>query len=182
MSAKDNPDTLSKPSIPTDSQPQPLVKAPDSQLLSNSPVLQCSGRTIVRLIHDDENPKLTLTSYTHPKPPVAPETPDADPVGDEHANLTMPHEPSTYQQAMASPEAPQWLEVSMYEMEALKKTGTFEWIERPPPEHQVVGSCWVFKVKQTSSGEIEKFHAQVVVKGYTEVPGIDFFKTYAPTI
>jgi Reverse transcriptase (RNA-dependent DNA polymerase) len=83
---------------------------------------------------------------------------------------------------MASPEAPQWLEACMYEMEALKKTGTFEWIERPPPECQVVGSHWVFKVKWTSSGEIEKFCTQVVAKGYTKVPGIDFFETYAPTI
>jgi len=55
-------------------------------------------------------------------------------------------------------------------------------LKRVSPERQVVGSRWVFKIKRTSSGAIEKYRARVVAKGYTEVPGIDFFETYAPTI
>jgi hypothetical protein len=77
-------------------------------------------------------------------------------VGDEHTKLAMPNEPSSYREAMASPEAPQWLEACVYEMDALVKTKTFKWVKRPP-EWQVVGSHWVFKIKQTLSGEIEKY-------------------------
>ena len=146
--------------MPTESLLQTLIKPPDAQPLpNNSSIPQRSARTTVRPVCDNKNLKLTLTSYTHSKPPPVPEAPtNANSVGDEHANLTIPHEPSSYKEAMASPEAAQWLEVCVYEMDALTKSGTFKWVERPP-EWQVVGSQWVFKVKHTLSGEIKKFHA-----------------------
>jgi hypothetical protein len=96
---------------------------------------------------------------------AVPENPSADSVGNKHAKLIMPHEPSSYKQAIASPEAPQWLEACVYEIDALTKMNTFKWVERLPSEQQVVRSFWVFKVKQTLSGKIETFHAQVVAKG-----------------
>jgi Reverse transcriptase (RNA-dependent DNA polymerase) len=102
-------------------------------------------------------------------------------VGDEHAKLAIPHKPSTYREAMAMPKADHWMEACIYEIEALERNKTFKWVERPT-DQQIVGSHWVFKVKHDSSGEISGYRAWVVAKGYTEVPGVDFFETYAPTI
>jgi Reverse transcriptase (RNA-dependent DNA polymerase)/Pol polyprotein, beta-barrel domain/gag-polypeptide of LTR copia-type/GAG-pre-integrase domain len=160
---------------------------PPSQLSTHSlpnkePVLRRSGRTVIKPLRDDENPKLTLTSYNRPNSmPKSSSPTDTVSVGDEHAKLAMPHEPSSYKQAMALPEADHWMEACIYEMDALAKNKTFKWVEKPA-DRQTVGSRWVFKIKRDSSGDITGYRARVVAKGYTEVPGVDFFETYAPTI
>jgi hypothetical protein len=41
-------------------------------------------------------------------------------------------------------------------------------------ERKLVGSKWVFKKKMNAIGQVEKFKAQLVVKGYSQVEGVDF--------
>jgi hypothetical protein len=38
----------------------------------------------------------------------------------------------------------------------------------------LIGSKWVFKKKLNSKGKVEKYKAQLVEKGYSQVEGIDF--------
>ena len=51
-----------------------------------------------------------------------------------------------------------------------------------PASRKPVGSKWVFKVKYYDDGTIEKFKARVVAQRYSQVYGIDFEETYAPTV
>ena len=51
-----------------------------------------------------------------------------------------------------------------------------------PAGQKPVGLKWVFKVKYHDDGTIEKFKARVVAQGYSQVYGIDFEETYAPTV
>ena len=44
----------------------------------------------------------------------------------------------------------------------------------------VVGSKWVFRVKKNSSGEVVRYKARLVAQGFSQVPGVDYFDTYAP--
>ena len=44
----------------------------------------------------------------------------------------------------------------------------------------VVGCKWVFKIKCNANSEIEKYKAQLVAKGYSQIQGIDYDETYAP--
>ena len=40
---------------------------------------------------------------------------------------------------------------------------------------------WVYKIKRTSDGKIDRYKARLVAKGYKQRYGIDFFETYSGT-
>ena len=43
-----------------------------------------------------------------------------------------------------------------------------------------IGSKWVFKKKTNAEGKVEKYKAQLVAKGYSQVSGIDFGDIFSP--
>jgi hypothetical protein len=64
-------------------------------------------------------------------------------------------------------------------LESLEANKTWEVVERPDSVN-VVGSKWVFKLKCTETGNIDKYKARLVAQGFTQVPGVDYFDTFAP--
>lgn len=65
------------------------------------------------------------------------------------------------------------------ELVMIDKNQTWELVERP--EHRkVIGVKWVFRTKLNADGSINKHKARLVVKGYAQIFGVDFFDTFAP--
>ena len=88
-------------------------------------------------------------------------------------------EPETYEEAIESKYKENWEEAMQREMEAIDENHTWT-LEPLPKNRQAIGSKWVFKMKRDSQGNVERFKARIVAKGYAQVEGIDYFETFAP--
>jgi Reverse transcriptase (RNA-dependent DNA polymerase) len=65
------------------------------------------------------------------------------------------------------------------EKTTLEKFGTWH-LEKPPPNMNIVGCRWTFVIKRDAAGTITRYRARLVTQGFSQVPGVDFFETYAP--
>eukprot|EP00253_Pinus_taeda_P011075 PITA_11075 len=65
------------------------------------------------------------------------------------------------------------------EMASLQKNEAWDLVELSAGR-KPIGSKWVFKKKTKAEGKVEKYKAQLVAKGYSQVPGIDFGDTFSP--
>ncbi|KAJ4716957.1 Retrovirus-related Pol polyprotein from transposon TNT 1-94 [Melia azedarach] len=72
-----------------------------------------------------------------------------------------------------------WRNAMDEEIKAIVKNDTWELVSLPKG-HKAIGVKWVYKVKQNSKGEIERYKARLVAKGYSQRAGIDYDEVFAP--
>jgi hypothetical protein len=62
---------------------------------------------------------------------------------------------------------------------SFERMGIYEIIPCPK-DHKVVGSKWVFRIKQGPDGSIQKYKVCVIMQGFSQVEGLDYDQTFAP--
>jgi hypothetical protein len=88
----------------------------------------------------------------------------------------------TYNQLAKSPDFEHWKEAIQVEAEGLKKQRTFSEELVPPPGAEIVSSKLVFDRKKDRDGNIDRYKARLVARGFTQEYGISYRETFAPTI
>lgn len=102
-------------------------------------------------------------------------------VGSANAAMTASDipEPLTFKQALDSEHADFWRQAMNDEMASLHANGTWT-LEKVPEGVTPIPVKWVFKVKRDAQGNVERFKARVVAKGFMQREGIDFNEVFAP--
>ncbi|KAD3337350.1 hypothetical protein E3N88_32870 [Mikania micrantha] len=88
-------------------------------------------------------------------------------------------DPKTFSEAMNSRDANFWKEVMQDEIDSIMHNKTWKFTDLPPG-CKPLGSKWIFKKKMKVDGSIDKCKARLVIQGFRQKEGIDFFDTYAP--
>jgi hypothetical protein len=66
-------------------------------------------------------------------------------------------------------------------MDILGEMGTWK-LEDLPKGRETVGCKWVFDIKHDHEGKISRYKARLVAQGYSQIPGMDYFETFAPVV
>ena len=97
------------------------------------------------------------------------------------ADVGADQNPQSVQETLQGEHKEEWQQAMNSEMASLRENGVYELVDRPKGK-KVVKSKWVFRVKTNEKGEIEKYKARVVAKGYSQVEGVDYDQTFSPTV
>ena len=90
-------------------------------------------------------------------------------------------EPKSYREAKTSAHWLDWEKAFEDEIRSLQENNV--WHVVPCPKgRKVVGGKWVCKVKGDALGQVERFKARYVAKGFTQVKGLDYDETFAPVV
>ena len=87
--------------------------------------------------------------------------------------------PTTYQEAMDSPDSEKWLEAMKSEMQSMYDNQVWTLIN-PLEGLKTIRCKWVFKIKINMDGNVHTFKERLVVKGFKQTHGIDYDETFSP--
>ena len=82
--------------------------------------------------------------------------------------------PNSFKEAMSSTDRDKWLAASTEEFKGLTEMGVWKLVDHPH-DRKTIKCRWTYVLK--SDG---RHKAQLVVKGYTQIQGIDYKETFPP--
>ena len=96
--------------------------------------------------------------------------------------MSDPDEPQSFQEAWWDPDLvarDKWQEAIHLDFKKMLDMGVWRHVKRKdcPNDHRLVGCRWVFKVKKNGV-----YHARLVAKGFSQIPGMDFTDDYSPAV
>nr|GEV18025.1 retrotransposon protein, putative, Ty1-copia subclass [Tanacetum cinerariifolium] len=101
--------------------------------------------------------------------------------GPDFVSFMVENEPTSYREVITSSEGHQWKEAIKSEIDFILQNHTWELMDLPLG-CKPLGYKWIFKKKIKADGTIDKYKARLVIKGFRQREGIDYFDTYSPVM
>jgi hypothetical protein len=89
--------------------------------------------------------------------------------------------PSTYEEAVSGPQQKQWEAAINDELRSFALNNVWELVDTPKGAN-IVSCKWVFKIKRLPNGQINRYKARLVARGFSQQYGIDYYETFAPVV
>lgn len=70
----------------------------------------------------------------------------------------------------------EWVAAMNEEYKSLMENGTWV-LEKLPANQRAIDNKWVYKLKHKPNGEIERYKARLVVRGFSQEYGMNYFET-----
>lgn len=87
-------------------------------------------------------------------------------------------EPTKYEDAVIDEN---WKQAMDDEYESLIKNKTWILTELPSGQ-KAIDNKWVYKVKHRSNGDVERYKARLVIRGFSQQYDMNYFETYSPVV
>jgi len=92
------------------------------------------------------------------------------------SSYTSSDTPSSFKDAVQSPDAEIWEDSMNLELSSLKRNDAYTVCDLPKGR-KAVSSRWVFSIKGDG-----RYKSRVVAKGFTQIEGVDYQETFSPTL
>lgn len=97
------------------------------------------------------------------------------------STLDADNDPKSFDEALSRTDKDLWLKAMDEEIASLRKNHVWQLVDRPSGKN-IVTNRWVLRIKRKPSGEIERYRARLVARGFTQRLGQDYSETYAPVV
>lgn len=90
-------------------------------------------------------------------------------------------EPNSFEEALKCENSKEWVAAMDDEMKSLDENKTWTLADLPK-DRKVVSNRWIYRLKHKTNGELERYKARLVVRGFTQEYGIDYEETFSPVV
>lgn len=90
-------------------------------------------------------------------------------------------EPQTLSEALSGPDSNMWKDAVNSEYNSIMENNTWKLVPLPPGR-KTISNCWLFRKKLNPDNSTAWFKARLVVRGFTQREGIDYFEIFSPVV
>ena len=135
-----------------------------------------------------DNPDARRPGARHEQPDLAPGTSDPNSAAllgaifnALHGDAIPNEAPSTLDDARKRADWPKWKEAMDEEISTLRKMDTWK-VTNLPKDRKPISCRWVYALKKNANGDIIRYKARLVARGFSQEYGTDYKETFAPVI
>ncbi|KAH9079902.1 hypothetical protein Ae201684P_007611 [Aphanomyces euteiches] len=89
--------------------------------------------------------------------------------------------PQSHREAMAMKDHDEWAKAEQKELQQLRQAATWKLVDLPPGRKSI-GSRWTYAKKTNAAGEVVRYKARLVCKGFSQIHGVDYLDTFSPVV